>query len=455
MFRSVLLRLILIALSLTACAFSVLRINTIRQFSSISAPTESKPKAKTQEKDNSSDLVKLEHFIEDPFASFDERSKIAVKFSDLAGKEKDPEKRITYLCKTLNALSSSIRQEPMRARTLVTWANVKQLLGSYKCDGDVSDGFEAALDLALRADPLDQQALFNAGLVFLWAGNKERAYPIFRRVLELGTDSSSFQREFIYSLVSDGSSLQALIPAKLPQAIEYVRYLLNQNESKYFNLIFRQALWNFQVEALREFALRFENGEIDAALYLDRLFDLWKLSKESAVTASIDKLLADYYLRHGPEDLGAFFSSRSHFSELEIVSGLKLADSRPEKSALAYWDFKGEVALDEFFSSVGFYLPRDTTLRRLELHSNSRSDTQMTGLLRVLQSDDNTTWEDVTGVCTLYQIALPGRYVTYIDLPGSSKRFWKVHYASPGRNHQYKGGLSAMVRAFGVGSLKG
>lgn len=458
MLKRVLIKFIITGLALAACIFSILRLQTLSEFSDfkLSQKADSRRvKSLLNSETNSEELIvkELELFVKDPFSSFKELSEVAIRYSEIAEKHKDTEQKITYLCKTLGALRASLSKDPLHARSLVTWASVKQLLGSYRCLDDNSLGFEGALELAQQSDPLDQQALFNAGLVYLWANQKEKAHILFRRVLDLGTDSSTLQREFIYSLIIDVKDLNNLIPARIPQALEFLLFALSQSSESPISSLPKSAIAEFQIQAIREFAGRFDNSEIDDELYHDRLLELWKVSRESVVTSLLDRLLGDFYRKSGREETGSFFSSRSHLAELEIVPALRKADSRPEKSALSNWSYTGEVLLDEFFSSIGFYLPREKTLRRIELHSSQRNNPQIVGLIRILQSDDNTTWEDVTGVCSSYQVIVAGQSIVYLELPGSTKRFWKLHYASPARNHQFRGALPNMIRAFGVGAL--
>jgi tetratricopeptide (TPR) repeat protein len=408
-------------------------------------------------------VVDFKEIIKSPTTDYRERSMVARYFAELAEQTTDANLKIDYLCKTLAALTASLKKQPLRSRTLVTWSNVRQLLGSYSCPGEPTlygaSDFRAALELAKEAEPQDQQALFNAGLVLLWSDDRRQAFPLFRRVLELGSDSSKLQREFIYSLVSDKDSLASLIPPKFPQVIELAEYLkanssANSNGSSVSIDLEREPriLWEFYARAIKDFSSRYELGEIDTDIYRSRLLQMWSLSRESAVLPVLDKLLADLMRQKSRTELAVYFSSRSQFLELPIISGFKNSDFRPEKSALAGWGENSTVRLDNFFSSVGFYLPRSTTLRRIELHSVTQSSHDLSGLLRVLQSDDNTTWEDITGVCSLFQVTLEGRSIVYIDIPGSTKRFWKVHYASPGRPQTFLAGLESMIRVFGIGA---
>lgn len=454
----ILIRFSAIIVSIAACGVCALRFFALQNAKSVlESASFQRERTVAVANSNESQLINV---ARSSWTNFDERSQAAVLLAEISEKSGDPEQKIRFLCDTLSGLTSALKAEPLNARALVTWSNVRQLLGSYQCEGQTDESasqgeFKEALRYAREVHPLDQQALFNAGLIFLWSGEKQDAYPLLRRVLELGSDSTILQRDYIYSLVSDETTLRALVPARIPQALEFVRYRLAQPQAAPVQKIAKSVLWNFEATAVTEFNARFERGEIEARLYGDRLLELWSMLKESAVTPQLDKLLGNFYQSRGQPELATFFSSRSRLNEIPVLVGLRTSDSRPEKSALAYWGSTTDISFDEFYTSVGFFFPRGKTIRRIELHARTLGSDKVSGLIRVLQSDDNASWEDVSGNCIITPVNLEGRSVVYIDVPGSTKRFWKLHYASHERNQEFGNPIKTMVRVFGIGALKG
>jgi hypothetical protein len=178
---------------------------------------------------------------------------------------------------------------------------------------------------------------------------------------------------------------------------------------------------------------------------------MWELTRGSKSNLVVDKLLYKFFSDTEAKDLSRFFEMRSNYSELPTLVAYRMADSRPLKSSISDWGSQKRVALDNFFTSMGFYLPKDTTLRRIELHSNSYTPEPIQSLIRVLASDDNQSWEDLTGICTVSSIVFNSKVIVQIELPGSTKPFWKINFQSPARVSKFVGPLDSMIRILGIG----
>jgi hypothetical protein len=435
--------------------FSIFRMYAIN----LSSTTFSEVESKKIEQIDAKILSDLDRILESSLVSFKEASKLSRIYSALGESTNDPDKRLKYVCETLLALEKAIRLEPYNARALVTWASVKQVLGGHTCSSTDKDSiakgsWELAVDMALKSAPLDQQALFNSALVLLWGNKAEKSLPVFKKVLELATDTSAAQKEFIYALVKDEATLEQLIPAKIPQALDFLSFVTSPRRDINLSERLSNGLNALRINSLREFSERYSRGEINDQIYETRVAQAWELSRNSKAQSVADKLLYDFYSENKNFELAKFFEQRFSLTEIKTLAALRLADSRPQKSALSDWGSQRFISLDNFFTSIGFYLPRNSSLRRIELHSSKDFKDSPKNFIRILASDDNNSWEDITGSADISTVNFNSKIIIKIDVPSSTRLFWKINFQNSSREARFSGPLDSMVRILGTGGLR-
>ena len=147
--------------------------------------------------------------------------------------------------------------------------------------------------------------------------------------------------------------------------------------------------------------------------------------------------------------LARYFDIRSQFQDLAVVRSFLPADTRPARGNLANWGFRDPVNLDEFYNSVGFYLPAKARSRLIELRARDGSAPFDLALLKIFVSPDNENWQELGEEVEADQLQLNGRSVITITVSGVPARYWKFHFASSVRKRTFRANVDQMVQVYG------
>jgi hypothetical protein len=366
----------------------------------------------------------------------------------LAQKEKDPAQRIELLCHALEQVGNAIRLRPQHSVYLVNWANVRQVLGaSHECGRPYTSGdFREAVAFALSSDPTNPSVLFSAGLIRQWAGDEAGAWHLFHQVLLLGVDVPQGQLDYIQSQITSPAALKAIVPARFPQINHWSRQLQKQSFVPLREI--SPALASLQLSALAQSKSEYEQGRIPIELQIKRLQGLLALGVTNVVRQTIDAELAELLEHKGEQGLAQYLRARSKLVEIQVNRAYVDSDTRPLKGALGAWNDQRPVLLDQFYSSIGFFVPMGAWPRLIELHAQTEVSSFSTTNLKFLVSDDNQRWMDVQGEVRTEKFVLANHTVVAAHSDVEPSKYWKIHFASSSRDKLFYNGLEQLVKVY-------
>jgi len=365
---------------------------------------------------------------------------------------REMEERIGFFCEALGAMGEAVARAPRSAVALMSWASLRQLLGEVQCaEAHTAGSPGAVVDFALTADPANPGVAYAGALLAVWAGDRTRVPQLLQRFLSLTPKVSAGQQGFILSQLDSPESVLATVPARFPQIAEWSATLSERAPERFRR--FSSALEGMQLAAIDEAESRYNRGEVPLDLIRQWYLRLERQAAGRAVERRLTEALAEVFARGGTQGVAAHYRERSALVKLDVLRAALKSDSRPRATPLTGWDARRVVTLDEFYGSVGFYVPRGSTVRMFEVSSAGPNTSILPSLIRVLVSDDNEQWEELGAGARIELAALPGR-ATLVVRPGEGDhRFWKVHYASSMRNRSFTNALSELVTVYGFDGL--
>lgn len=363
--------------------------------------------------------------------------------------EQNDEHRIVLFCQALRQLGGSLARDPLNSRLLIHWANVRQLLADTPCREPLTEGdYEAAARFALQRDPLNSEVIFSAAQIFLWAQKTDRAYELLRNFLALSQTVTPRQESFIEAQLTSPYSVGMILPPHFPQIVQWSERIQLKIPTLFSEA--QEVLARLQVDAMLQNEVAFKNGEIPSSLYFERLSSLLNVVSSSLVRRKIDGELSRYYGSLGQESLQRYLDQRRLSDTIPVVRAASTADTRPFKSPLIQWEPAEVFTIDNFYSSLGFYLPRESSVDFIELVGSPGSPLISSISFRVLVSDDNRSWEDVSRDTQIQSLEFGSRARVVVGVKGLSKRYWKVHFASSSRDARFSNNPAALIQVYGT-----
>jgi hypothetical protein len=362
----------------------------------------------------------------------------------------DITKKINLVCNELAILRRAVSVEPQNSRYLVSWANVRQLLGQNSCPSQdaLPTSYGRAIEMAVEGDPNNPSVLYSAGLIYLWDADGNNARRLFRRFLLAGPRPSDAQVEVILSSISSIEDLNAVLPGRFPQIVQWSKVLGVKfaDETR-----FQAALGELQSAALDVSKKEVLEGGITAAIYRDRLVQLRFISATDAVRRNVDSELGELYIKNLDKRLGMLFARLGQLGELSVVRARSDGDSRPNRSSLTSWGADGTVAFDSKYQSVGAYVSGKRLPKILLLTGGPGVSARDPSLVKVLVSSDNSSWLDITDSSGVYAYQFEDRPIVMIDVAGFSEEYpyWKVTYGSGADDPRIVNNLSQILRIYG------
>ena len=359
--------------------------------------------------------------------------------------------QIKLFCRALSEYGKALQDTPTNGAWLVSWANIRQLLGNVTCTEPFTQGdFRQASNLAIQSAPSDTRVIYAAAIISLWSGDTQESWKLFNTVLSYDINISQVQKEFILSQLTSPEAVRAVIPARFPQ-IQAWGDIFKNNYPRQF-VEYASVFAALQIAAIESSVKEVEASAIPAKMHYDRMFSLLNLSANSDVRQRIDKELAVYLQRTGKPELSKLFAERSTLRELEMVRSSLPGDTRPQKGTFANWGKNETISFDEFYRSVGFFLPNNQGIHMLEIRSAREGDAISPALIKVYVSNDNDAWEELRGEITVKPVTLSGRSSIWIKVPADPHPYWKIHFASGNRDRTLVNSLELMLHAYGLSS---
>jgi hypothetical protein len=336
---------------------------------------------------------------------------------------------------------------------LISWANIRQLLANVECRVSgapretMKDGYHGVVDFAINLDPTNARVIYEGAQISVWAGQLGQAITYMRRFLEISTSVSDAERSFIGEQIHTPELMQAILPAQFPQIAEWSAFFYRSNR----DLFDRSAenLTVLQQRALDRNRDDYERGTIPPSLYMKRLSDLVSYCAHSNVRQRIDSELARVYALDGRESLRRYLESRSRLENVPVLESVIRADTRPQRSPFTIWGEPDRIPLDNFYASVGIYVPAGSVVKYLELRGGIDAPLLNPVAIKVFESDNNLVWKPIATQASLESMEIFGLPHLVVSLGDLRKRYIKVHFASAARESRFVNNLSDMVRAYG------
>lgn len=362
--------------------------------------------------------------------------------------EPDSVQRIQFFCRALGQVGSALKRNPTSSRLLINWANLRQLLSQVSCPQPLTNGdYEQVTRYALVQDPTNADVLFSSAQILLWAGKRDEALSQFKAFLELEQSVSARQAQFIEQQLLSPEDIVAVIPPRFPQIVEW-----NQRLHARHATLLREAaaeISRLQLGAMAASDASFKSGEIPTQLYFDRLSALLEVVDSSSVRQTIDAELSRYYGTHGQERLQRYLDRRRLATTLDVVRATSRNDTRPHKSPLVLWEPEGAITANNFYTSIGFFLPRGSMVELIEVVGDARSALIPNLSFKLFASDDNQSWEEITGKVTVESLEFARHARLAWTVPPMNFRYWKVHFSSPSREGTFSNQLDRLLRVYG------
>ncbi len=395
------------------------------------------------------EIAEATRAAEGTFSNSEAALHLSKVYREIAADEKDQNSRIDNYCKSLSALGRALKYEPFRATYLVNWANTRQLLGRVVCKEEFTQGdFRSVSSLALKEDPTNVKVIYAAALVSLWAGDKDNALRLLNKALTFDVTISQAQETLIDSVIRSPEDLLAVVPKRFPQASRWSQLIRFSDPVRYKSM--RAALGEIQTRAIELSGSEYDRGEIPGSLHLQRLLSIFGIESSGAAHKVLDEELGRYLARNGQKPAGDYLDARSKLNELEIVRATIESDTRPAKSSLSGWGKGEKVAFDEFYRSVGFFLPEGQKVSLVQILGGIPAPTLPAQSVQLFVSDDNESWTEVTHGLEIFQYQVGGRPLVALRVREGDHRYWKIHFSSGERRVSLSASLDLLIRAFGV-----
>lgn len=360
------------------------------------------------------------------------------------------ESKLTLACTELELLRRALEVEPTNSRYLVSWSNVRQLIGGNICPGSSAalPKYNAALDQAIERDPNNPRVLYSAGLVHLWDADGNNARDVFRRYLLAGESPSAPQMEAILSSISSVEDIKVVVPARFPQVVQWSGPLLRKFSG---NTNANSTISELQETALEGSRVELQNKSITSAIFKERLVQLRLVVASDHVRRAVDAALGDIYGDHIDKRLGLLFSRLSQMTELSLIRGRTDGDSRPHRSSLTAWGNDDVVEFDGRYQSVGALIPGKRTPKVFILMGSAGLAAREPSLIKVLASTDNSSWTELTDRSGIFPYQFEDRPMLMIDVAGvgDSYKYWKVNFGSGSDEPRITNNLSELLRIYG------
>lgn len=376
-------------------------------------------------------------------------ARLSARIRFLAERTPEPKARLALFCEALEAVGEAVRREPTNAAFLINWANLRQLLGRVDCANRFTAGdFRPVAAAALAADPTNTRVLYAAAQLAGWTGDTEELDRLLSRFLTLNVSMKASESEFVFSNLGAGDRVARIIPPRFPHVVVWARTMRTRNPELYREL---SSVWaELQLAAMDESKAEVTRGAIPLDLHQRRLFEVVDIAPEPRVQQRADRELAEILTRAGNLTLGSYFAVRGGLEEIPVVRAVQRSDTRPGATSLVLWGHDDIAVFDEFFTSVGFYVPRGLQPRIVELLAAPGGGRLEPAAIQVLASNDNATWNQLSDRVKTVPLTLGELSGVALQLDGGSFRYWKVHFGSAERSRSFRNSLAKLVRVYGV-----
>lgn len=381
-----------------------------------------------------------------PLSGAEPKIELFEQLSASAAALTDPAQKGAVYCEALAALEDAMRIRPKDSALLINWANTRQLLGTgFECPRDSSNSdFGPVVEAALDNDPTNVAVLFAGAHIYDWSRRGAQVHDLLNKVLSLSTSLAPGQIAFILSKLDGPGAVQAVVPQRFPQIATWSHLLKGRRPD-----IFEQSalvLEAMQIHAIRSAVREHERRAVPLDLLPTRLLSLYHATASSRVRRVLD---AAFAATHGATPaLAEHLRNRGGLDEAPVVPAAMASDTRPLHSAVVGWGDKDEICLDDFFSTIAFFLPDGEPPQLIELSSERGKAELPSGALKLYVSVDNENWSELQGNVDIAQLELGSRNLIAIRPHSSYFRYWKITLSSASRPRRFCGGLDTLLTVY-------
>ncbi len=362
------------------------------------------------------------------------------------------DERLVNFCQASALYRNALEGNPRDSRLLIGLASQQQLLAGYRCPDTPPVGTVSELvDRALYWAPWDRDVLVWGARLKLWSQDREGALQLFSRSLLYSTELTAGQEGEILDELRTAAEFQQVVPSKFPQIIR-LSARLKEQRSKEFSL-WRADTAQMQLKALDDARLRYEKEELPKELFERELHSLQEVAASDAVRQRIDTELARLARLRGAEVEAEIFQKRAGFAQLQLVPAVAASDTRPAASSLVEWGYEHTLAFDDFYQTIGFYLPPQQGVALIMIKGTIPGQSLNLEAIRVLASEDNERWIEVRPA-QIQAFSSGNAEFLAILLQSERHKYWKIHNNSPVRRKQFEGTVREMLLVYGNSSRR-
>lgn len=376
-------------------------------------------------------------------------ARLSARLRREAERSSDPQTRVSLFCEALGAVGEAVHREPSNPAFLINWANLRQLLGRVECTEPYTTGdFRAVATRALAADPTNTRVLYAAAQLAAWTGDTAELDRLLNRFVSLKVNLRASESEFIFSNLIDAGRVERIIPARYPHVVLWSLQMRSRRPDVYRE---QRSTWGrLQLAALQESTAELAREAIPVELHRRRLLETVEVAAEPAVQQKADFELGELLRRTGAVELAGYFSARSQLEELSVVRALQRSDTRPAANSLVAWGFDEVSVLDEFYNTIGFFVPAGMQPRMVQLVTAASGGGIEAASLQVFASNDNATWSSLSDRVRVFPLTMSELSGVALQVDGGAFRYWKIHFGSADRSRLFKNSLTKLLKVYGV-----
>lgn len=357
--------------------------------------------------------------------------------------------RISHLCRSLSLLGEASIKYPLRASYLVSWANIRSLLGTHDCQLKYTEGnFLEALRRAIDLDPYNTRVAFLAAETYALSGMRSKSDKMIKKILSVKPVLLKNERTVVGSHILNSSNILDVLPAGPRQVAYWTSYLYEKHRNFFYAR--QKQIETLQLSAIvqleQDLASRPEeiNGELQEIYLLNDVLSSGNVRKK------MDLLLAKIYENMQNPATSSYLQRRATYENLSINVGATYNDIHPGNSSLTDWNSIQKIYLDSDFQSIGFQLmPGTNKPEMIELVFKSSKTNSFDALIKFYGSMDNYNWRELPHTSRISFFNIGNQKVISFNPPKGNYLYLKINYQNSGHANFFSNDLFSMYKVYG------
>jgi hypothetical protein len=309
-------------------------------------------------------------------------------------------------CEALSFTGQALSETPWSARYLTAWASLKPLVDG-SCSREFTSGDPVrAIETALSIHPLDFDVLLASASLYFERGEITKSYSLLARILTFDRGFSSDRIAKIMSMVRSREAVQAIFPAKFPQANTWRPILLG---SRYP-----------EVRAMADeilFAAVKSLSDFSSEIAEEHLKEVYSQGVKGDLRQEVDRVAARIFRERNSWNAHRYLAKRAELKEARAEFGIVDPETSFFRNQIIKWGAVLNLSFGKEPVSFGFFIPESAQYLELVL----RDKMPRFESIKFFVSDDNENWSD-TGFKDKPQIAnIAGSTYVLLRLPDGVK----------------------------------